>query len=132
MSRLVYLNNLDLDASWYFPDATYNRERNNYVYSWPNLLYPYSAAIHQEDILNSKKIAIREWVEESISETVIVDVVDKSYRRYTDEENSWDKSYEVSNRWHVFYFRNEHSLSMFKLKFSEWIKPVTDEHPRWL
>ena len=121
-----------MDASWYFADAYYNRERNNYVYPWPNLDYSYSAAIHQEDILNYRKIAIREWVEGSLSETVIVDVMDKSYRRYTDEENSWDKSYEVNNKWAVFYFRYEYSLSMFKLKFSEWIKPVTDEHPRWI
>lgn len=134
MGRLVYLNNLELDASWYFPDAIYNRERSNYNYRWPNPAFPHSAAIHQEDLIsqNDKKIAIRKWIEECITETVIVDVLDKSYRRYTDEENSWEKSYEVHNKWVVFYFENEHSATMFQLKFSEWTKPVTDEHPEWL
>lgn len=136
MGRLIYLNNLDLDASWYFPDAYYNRNTNNYAYPWPNLSYPHSVAIHQEDISNHIKVTIREWVEESIQETVIVDVVDKSYRKVINkseewELSTWDKSYEVVNRWVVFYFRNEHSLTIFKLKFSEYIKPVTDEHPGW-
>jgi hypothetical protein len=95
MGRLVYLNDLDLDARWYFSDAYYNRERNNYSYAWPNPTYPHRVAIHSEDL---------------------------------NDQNEG----RVSNRWIVFYFENEHSASMFALRFSEWIKPVTDENPRWL
>jgi|APFre7841882654_1041346.scaffolds.fasta_scaffold88447_2 hypothetical protein len=134
MGRLVYLNNLDLDARWYFPDAHYNRERNNYNYTWPNIAYPSRVAIHSEDLddQNSRRIEIRKWIEENLQETVICDILDKSYRRFTDSEKSWEHSYEVSNRWVVFYFDNEHSASIFALRFSEWIKPITDENPRWL
>ena len=134
MGRLVYLNDLALDARWYFSDAYYNRERNNYSYAWPNPTYPHRVAIHSEDLndQNEGRIAIRRWIEETLVETVISDVLDKSYRRFIDPEKTWEHSYEVSNRWIVFYFENEHSASMFALRFSEWIKPVTDENPRWL
>lgn len=134
MGQLVTLEDIKDKAQWYFEDAYYSSGHGKYVNSWPNGSFPYFAAIHSEDLSgrNDIRISIRKWVENNLSETVIVDVIDKSYRRYTDEENSWDKSYEVQNRWVVFYFEEETTATMFRLKFSEYVKPITSEHPRWL
>jgi len=131
MGRLVYLRDLGLDARWYFPDAYYYAERREFVYAWPNPAYLHKVAIHSEDLngINDRRIAIRKWVEENLQETVICDILDKSYREFLDEEKSWEHSYEVSNKWAVFYFDNELSASIFALRFSEWIRPITDKKP---
>lgn len=134
MGRLVYLADLDLDARWYFPDAHYVPERNIYSYEWPNSAYQYKAAIHSDDFdnHNDRRIEIRKWIEENIVETVICDVLDKSYRLYYHGELNWKKSYQMPNEWVIFYFENEYSASIFSLRFSEWIKPITDEHPSYI
>ena len=132
MGRLTYLTDINSDARWYFPDAVYLSEKRAYSFEWPSLAYPHTIAIHNDDLSNENRIIIRKWIEVCLSETVIVNTVDRSYRRFIDEEKSWDKSYEVSNIWTVFYFDNEQSETMFRLRFSQWIKPVTYEHPRWI
>jgi hypothetical protein len=134
MGRLVSLSDLDLDARWYFKDAYWSSDSRNIRYKWPSPDYPHVVGIHYKDIedYNSRKIEIREWIEEKLSETVIHAIDDRSFRYFyagKGDYNSWDRSYDVDNRWYCFYFKHEESALAFKLVFSEYCKPVTDMHP---
>jgi len=134
MGRLINLNNLDLDARWYFSDAHFSSDRRGVIYKWPSPDYPHVVGIHHKDIdsYTDRKIAIREWIEENLSETVIHAIDDKSFRYFWAGKSgfdSWDRSYEVDNRWYAFYFKHEESALAFKLVFSEWVKPITEMHP---
>lgn len=62
-------------------------------------------------------------------DTVIFDTVDKHYRVYYGDERSWDRSYEQSNQWLAFYFSREDTFLMFKLRFSDYIKELTELNP---
>ena len=130
MGRLVYLHQLDLDARWYFPDAYYNVEKDRYRYPWPNLAYSNMVSIHEDTLKYSgdRRIIIRNWVEQNLQETVIYDVIDKSYFKYFD--NKMRNGYEVSNKWSAFYFDNEHSTSIFTIRFCDWVMPITNTHPK--
>ena len=132
MGQLVNLNEIKDNAEWYFKDAYYASGRC--VFSWPNPSFPYSVNIHYDDLKGNSglKVEIRKWIETNLTETVIIETIDKSYRRYLSDDKKWESSYEVSNYWTAFYFEEEHAETMFRLRFSEYIKPITDEHPRWL
>lgn len=132
MGKLAHLHEIKEEAHWYFDDTYYSNGR--YVFVWPSSNYSYSAAIHADDLIgkNYILIAIRRWIEINLTETVITDIVNKSYTMYVDEQKSWDTSYEISNQWRVFYFEEEMTASAFRLRFSEYIKKMTNEHPKWL
>jgi hypothetical protein len=134
MGRLIELKDLDLDARWYFKDAYFSRDSRKIHYTWPSEQYPNCVAIHYKDIedYNSRKIEIREWIEEKLNETVITAIVDKSFRYFwggKEGYDSWERSYEVDNHWYGFYFKHKESALAFNLVFSEYVKPITDLPP---
>ena len=131
MGRLITLEHLDIEPTWYFSDAHYSIDARRYVYKWPSPDFPYCVAIHSDDIriYGDRKIKIRRWIEQTISETVILSIIDKGYRVYYGEKRDWDSSYERKNDWYAFYFDDEHSATMFRLTFSELVKEITDLHP---
>lgn len=131
MGQLVTLEQLKDMEPWYFGDSYYGRDARRYVFCWPNESFPHCVAIHSSDMSKDikLKVEIRRWIERNLSETVILSSLDKSYREYYDDERTWRHSYEVSNLWITFHFEDEHSASMFKLRFSEHIKEITDLHP---
>jgi hypothetical protein len=129
MGKLVDKNSLGLAPSWYFEDAYLDHYNDHWRYAWPNPSFPYSTGIHSDRFKNKIGIEIRKWVEESVPGTVIHEYMNKSYRRYYSKDHSWEHSYEQSNWWRVFYFEDEHSATVFRLKFAEYIQDVTDKHP---
>lgn len=76
-----------------------------------------------------RKTEVRKWIEINAEGTVIVDVIDKSYRVYFGKERDWDHSYERPNRWSGFYFESAESALLFRIRFSDYIKEITDLHP---
>lgn len=131
MAQLLTLDNLLPNPSWYLSDAKYSWESRKWIYQWPSALYPYSSAIHKDDFLITPdlKIKIRKWIEQNCKTSVITSELDKSYRVYYGPDRTWDQSYNRENTWVQFYFDNEEDLLLFKLAFSEYVKPVTDLHP---
>ena len=130
---VTLLNLVDIkNPRWYFEDAWFDYTNNgSYKYSWPNPSFPFHASIHYDDLEDNKiKIEIRKWIELNIQDTVILDYIDKSYRKYYGESHDWHSSYEVSNKWMVFYFEDEHSALAFRLRFSNLITEVTNKHPK--
>lgn len=135
MGRLVTLDEIRELAEWHFEDAHHDAfNGNRYVFTWPNPTFPHTVAIHSDDLKdrNDIKISIRKWIEINLSETVLVHRLDKSYRIYIKKDKDWDSSYEVPNVWTVFYFEESEAATMFALRFSEYVRPVTNEHPRYI
>ena len=86
--------------------------------------------MHRDKIQqNSHKLLIRRWIENTISDTVIFDTVDMSYKKFYGKSYEWDKNYNIHNKWYRFSFENEHSALIFSLAFSELIQPMTKWHP---
>lgn len=128
MGHLVTLVEAAAKGDWYFSDARWTSEGGCYKFDWPSAEFPTHVGIHFEDAPPAVKVEIRKWVESTLSGTVIVDRLDKSYTRNSDD---WNKSYRVSNHWMRYHFEDEESAVMFRLRFSQYIKPITDEHPEW-
>lgn len=131
MGRLVYKNQLDVDAPWYFTDAYYSSDRRGYVYNWPSEDFPHIVHMHNDTLYhrNERTIQIRKWIEHTLTDTVIVDSIEMDYKKYYGKSYEWEKSYDVRNSWYRFSFENESSATMFALAFSEWIKKPTKWHP---
>jgi hypothetical protein len=120
MGTLIGLHEINANgaaaASWYFDDAYYSSDG--------------CGTIHEDDIVEQgSRSKIRRWVEQQITETVIYDVLNKSYRIFHTKEQDWDRSHNVTNRWYRLWFENEESALAFKLKFGNIIKPIVDTHP---
>lgn len=129
MGKLIDKSLLFPSPAWYFEDAYLDHYNDHWRFAWPNPSFPYSVAIHSDKFNNKIAIEIRRWIEENVPNTVIHEILDKSYRRYYGPDRDWDHSYEQSNRWRVLHFEDEHSVTVFRLKFSEYIQEVTDRHP---
>jgi len=131
MGKLINRDELCNDADWYFSDAFWDSytSPSRYKYKWPSDDFPIVITIHDE-ILDSKlKPTIRKWIEINVLGTVIYETIDKSYRHYWEGNNNWDHSYAVINIWWAFYFQDEESATLFKLRFGDIIQPITDKHP---
>jgi hypothetical protein len=132
MGKLLRLVDIIGIETWYFEDAYFSHDsgtRDRYVYKWPSPNFPYSYYIHEEHLTNSAKIEIRRWIENIITDTVLIDEISYDYRRYYGESRDWSNSYEVRNRWQRFHFENEHTALMFKMTFSNLIKQLIKHHP---
>jgi len=128
MGQLLSRDELKPNPYWYFEDAYYC---DGWCYEWPNPSYPYQMAIHDDNLQSNKKlIEIRKWITENIVDTVIHAGVNKSYFQYYDENEKWRDGYQIHNKWTTFHFENEHSATMFKLRFGDIIQEITDKHPR--
>ena len=138
MGKLITLDEARKDAKWYFPDATFSgRDRNGnstYQIEWPNKAFPFGIAIHYDTLFppcdSSNAIRVRKWIESSaISGTVIYTEKDNSYRVYYTDEDDYDKSIEIQNRWYIFYFEDEEDALAFKLTFSDIVISISNNHP---
>lgn len=129
MGRLITLDNLIPDASWYFSDAYYSWDSREWCYEFPSNDYPFSSAIHSDILTRSLKMEIRKWIEVNVDDIVIFYTINKSYRVFYGEDRDWQRSYEQSNPWSIFYFDCEETNLMFRLRFGEHIMEVTDLHP---
>lgn len=131
MGKLVHLNEIGIYASWYFNDAWFNNSLNKYQYKWPNDSFPTRVHMHQDMIrdFNDRKIKIRKWIEFNTIGTVILDIVDLSYKRYYGKNYEWDRYYNVKNCWHRYHFEDSESALIFSVVFGEWIQPLTNWHP---
>lgn len=131
MGRLVRLRDLGLDATWYFEDAYWTTSAaGSYQYAWPSKNFPHQLCMHRDEFqYASRKLEIRRWIENLIPDTVIFDSVEMDYKKYYGKSYEWEKKYDIHNTWYRFSFENENSAIMFKLAFSDWIKPITKWHP---
>lgn len=138
MGQLIHIDSIP-NADWYFEDAHWlgSSMYEGWKYTWPSPQFPIMLGIHSDNFTNPLKIEIRRWIEITLAETVLIDKIDKSYRMYygtdwerVDRFSSYDSRYrDVSNRWYRFHFENEESAVAFKLRFGEYIQPITDKHP---
>lgn len=131
MGHLITRQNLVPSPAWYFTDAYYSWDARRWVYKFPSDNFPYYVAIHYDDIAQhgDRKVTIRRWIEGHVEGPVLLEEIDKSYRVYYSEEKTWERSYEQTNVWWVFYFEVEEEALLFKLAFSEYVKEMTDLHP---
>ncbi len=127
MGRLITKAAVDFESNWYCKDAS----RYNGHYAWPSEDFPFRLHIHSDvfENANEHKIAIRRWIERTISDTVVYDMVEMDYRRFYGKSRDWADAWDIRNRWYRFSFEDEHSASMFALTFSQWIRPMTKWHP---
>ncbi len=131
MGKLIYKDDINDRASWYFEDA-WMSSRGTFSYEWPNDSFPYIVSLHHDVIRNRSVLpAMRQWIENVITDTVITDYEDLSYRKFYGEKYEWDKSYEISNVWMRFHFENEHTAALFRLAFSEFIQEITQHNPKY-
>lgn len=131
MGRLLNRKQLDLDAVWYFSDAYYSRNggQDTYIYNWPSPTFPYCHCIHTDHLDNAKRIKVRRWIENNISDVVIYDILEMNYRRHYGERRDWESGHDVTNRWMRFFFEDENTSLMFKIAFSDLIREPTKHHP---
>jgi hypothetical protein len=120
------------NPQWYFADVYRPYGEDFYRFPWPNTAFPNMVAIHADEFKETDlRLHVRRWVELNLRETVIIEIIDKSYRKYYDEaEKDWDHSYEIKNNWYTFSFEDEHSATMFALRFADVVRPVTAKHPK--
>lgn len=128
MGKLCTLNEvMRVDrVDWYLPEAPYGTRR------WPSPAFPHVVTIHYDTLYQAtaKKIEIRKWIEEVLPPTTVVrTVIDKSYNRYWGPRKKYDEGHKQDNRWVAFYFEDEHSAALFRLRFSEWVKGISEKHP---
>jgi hypothetical protein len=138
MGQLITYANAADSANIYFKDTRYSHQGRKYVFEWPNVQYPtllaihYSHSHHRFGGSNGLIVDIREWIEDNIQESVILDSIDLSYKVVRKDVNSWerwDRSHDISNIWNRFHFRKDESALAFKLKFGKYISPVTTKSP---
>lgn len=131
MGRLVTLSDLGLPPIWFFDDVYYSTDTSTYKYAWPNPSFKYQVCMFDEYMSKTSglKSLIRRWIENTISDTVIIDTLNYDYKKFYGKSYEWEKHRTISNKWHRFSFENSHSCSMFSLAFSEYIKPMTKWHP---
>lgn len=131
MGRLLSRAQLDLNADWYFRDAYWSRNGGNeaYMYQWPSNDFPHCHHMHYNHLDNEKRIRIRKWIENTISDTVIYDYLELNYRRHYGERRDWDSGHDVSNKWMRFFFEDANTSLMFKMSFADLIREPTKYHP---
>lgn len=127
MGKLITRGEIGTNARWYFSDAYYSGTDTSsytkgYGYAWPSNDYPHMLAIHEEELTGKLRIIIRSWIESKIDDTVIYEVVEKDYTP------SPTRSV-VRNHWYTFHFQSEESAIMFKLRFHDITRTMSDTNP---
>ena len=131
MGKLLFKEDANKNADWYFKDAYYSSGGGNsayWHYKWPSPEFPNQVAIHAEEMLDNK-ISIRKWIDCTDVGTVIYEYIRKSYRVWWGTSRDWDKTSEISNYWEVFHFEDGESALAFSLRFGDLIRPITEDHP---
>lgn len=140
MGQLILKNDIGNHAAWLFKDAYYSPDKRGFAYSWPNPGYPYQITMHEARVYGRTTsravegilVDIREWIEDTLSESVLFDTVDRSYRITRKDAKEWDRydrSWKIENGYLRFHFRKEESAVMFKLRFGDLICPIQDKSP---
>lgn len=133
MGQLVTLDQLNegVGWTWYFKLAEFENKRPKL----PCSAFPYSLAINGNVIDEPHvctfelKNRIRNWVAESASDLVILDILKKDYYY---SYGSYGSGWNVVWSYHVFYFSSEAEALMFKLAFSEHISEILPYDPERL
>ena len=137
MGKLLTLRDFREDegrlAVWYFKDAYYDGYSTNrgYKFVWPNDTFPHCVSIHDDDMGDSRPI-IRKWIEQNIPGTVIYGTTNKTYRVWYSNDptkRDWDHTSEINNNQSQFYFEDGEDALAFSLRFSDLVKPITEDHP---
>lgn len=131
MGRLISIDDARKIPEWYFSDTYYSHGGGNsrWMFSWPSKDFPHLNTIHQEHLTQEHRPRLRRWIDNNITDTVIYDTVDHSYRIFYGGEGNWEHSYEVRNLWYRFFFEDANTALTFKLAFSDLIKDITPHHP---
>ena len=133
MGRLITRAEIDLNATWYFKDAYWSSSNgpSKYIYKWPSEDFPHRLYIHDDTLQNQngRKIEIRRWIEQHLTDTVILDSIEMNYRKFYGKSYEWEKGIDVQNSWIRFSFESGESASAFALKFGDWIQTPTRWHP---
>lgn len=112
------LNSLDL-LDWYNTDS-------QSILSNKSEVFKYECAIHRRSLeqnydgTNKLKIEVRQFIEQNLSDTVIMDYQSLSYY-YDPLQSSSTYGYQVTHGYYRFFFESEASQVIFALKFSEYI-----------
>jgi hypothetical protein len=112
------LKSLDL-LDWYNTDGQSISHNKSEVFK-------YECAIHRSSLVqnyegtNALKIEVRQFIEQNISDTVIMDYQSLSYY-YDPSQSSSSYGYQVTHGYYRFFFESEASQVMFTLKFAEYI-----------
>lgn len=131
MGRLLFINDATKNANWYFSSTYFDSSRGHnsgWDFPWPNIEFPVNVAIHADEMGENKRV-IRRWIEHADVGTVIYEYKRNSYRVYWSQDKSWDRTVEIQNNWEVFYFEDSESALAFSLRFSDLVRPMTDDHP---
>lgn len=137
MGKLLTLSDFKGDegrlAVWYFKDAYYDGYSNirGYKFEWPNDAFPHCVTIHEDEIGDNRPI-IRKWIEQNIAGTVIYGTTNRTYRVWYSNDptkQDWDHTSEIHNNWLQFYFEDGEDALAFSLRFSNLVRPMTDDHP---
>lgn len=132
MGRLLSVNDLRPSPAWYLSRSYFSSESRNYVfdlYTDPAIaerLYFHSSHFNKKPQLY---VDVRRWIERNIPDTVLLDVLDKSYRYYYGDFKSWDRTYEKHHSYMVLCFEEHESALMFKLAFPQVSVEPSDLHP---
>ena len=135
MGKLLFMSDLKERAPWYVKDAYYGVNGGGIAaawhFAWPNPAFPHQIAINEDDMADNKP-AIRKWIESNDVGTVVYGQLSKSYRVWwsTDpKKRDWDHTSEINNNWELFHFEDSEDALAFALRFSNLVRPMTDDHP---
>ena len=64
MGRLVTLEEMGLDATWFFDDAYWvHSGAGSYRFDWPSKNFPHQLCMHRDSFEGTLKSQIRRWIE---------------------------------------------------------------------
>lgn len=133
MGALFEIDDLGMRIKLYVSSARSYLPLGNEKYAdFPNDEFKSMSAIHYDDLpYGPLWVEIRRFVERSLSDTVLYDLVNRSYWHQPLPENLLDnpRGYTVENHWFRFWFENETDQTMFNLRFADLVKPITPHHP---
>jgi len=140
MGRLIFKNKLEyeIDPSWYFSDTWYNCTEKKWIYKWPSKEFPYEVSIFSKELeKNQNKVDIRKYIENNLHGNVIlaesnlsyIEYYDKNWEVATDDNAYYEHFREITNIWNIFYFEDEQDAIMFRIRFSDIIRPISKFKP---
>jgi hypothetical protein len=138
MARLIHVSefNHGLDPRFYFPDARWDgtgaTARSGYVYSIESG-FPLMVAVHHKEVKGRLDllVAIREWIETTLTQAVITDDLDLNYSYCwnLDRPPSERRATTVSHGYLRFHFCKAEDCTLFALSFSDIASTVEMKHP---
>lgn len=136
MASLLFVDDIKKEGrtALYDPDTWYNNSTRSFSLELPNEVYQFSLAVHWDQFESDKMLwsKIRQFVNRNLLSDVVASMRDLSYtiKQPYMSLSGYRKhsSFEVQNRWHLFYFDNEEEHTLFKLTLPCVLEP-TNLHP---